>query len=623
MTRVEGPALRQTAVRAEKGESRGESFGAHLSAVANAPDHTAKRAPERPRGDETGPGSTVPGDPRAAERATVSVAVATSEEGYAQAGLQQVALDMPSNRAPRGAVDTPVAPGMASHDPAAGAASRAPAPAVATGRTSGSQGEAGETRPSTGDAAHGASARVTVGAAKDIASAATGAPQNDAAGERGAPTGNTPGATPIQSGRDPGGHPTLPPESAAIARRNSQGGLGSPEAAARAGEQTAPAPGTRDGTAAPGTTDPARTVTRPAEGAAYPSAGARADTSAGAAPPGGASSAASSSPDARMEATVDAAALNDPRAAQHARDLAQGMGMRSDNASLRDVAPVRTARMVSAPVERHALAVTPERPATTIPAAPVTRGETASSDGAPNAALGKSAQPDPLAAAPAPIGGASQAAATPRSKTGPETALSSPATAGTPTGPAPAPIVPPTMSDRAQLLSAEMLVPVARSAPSGMTGGVAPTLPGTFGAIDVQAPGWAARFVQEVRLARAGSARDHELVLQPERLGRVQVRFELNDGSVGVRILTETPEAARLFAEAQPRLAEAFGRAGLDLAQHQAESFAQTSGEQQPRHGERGARGPQGQGAEWAAANEEEPLRTPDAPRRSGIDLIA
>jgi flagellar hook-length control protein FliK len=170
--------------------------------------------------------------------------------------------------------------------------------------------------------------------------------------------------------------------------------------------------------------------------------------------------------------------------------------------------------------------------------------------------------------------------------------------------------------------------PTASVTGGGVTGGGAATLPGAAAAIDTQAPGWASRVVQEVRLAREGGAQEHELVLRPERLGRVQIRLELGDGNVAVRILTETPEAARLFAEAQPRLADAFGRAGLELAQHHSESAPQTGGERQTGqngYARQGTPGPEAEAREpeSAADPESAPAHGPEAPRRGGIDLTA
>jgi flagellar hook-length control protein FliK len=239
---------------------------------------------------------------------------------------------------------------------------------------------------------------------------------------------------------------------------------------------------------------------------------------------------------------------------------------------------------------------------------------------------------DTAAKASAPSGDGRSATAAPARPAGPEIAVS----AGTPVAPRPetgpsgtARLLPDTGAPGAR--PADTAAAPGASQAAGVAGGGAAPLPGATGGIDTEAPGWASRVVQEVRLAREGGAQEHELVLRPERLGRVQIRFELNEGNVTVRILTETPEAARLFAEAQPRLADAFGRAGLDLAQHHSESAPQTGGERQTGQGgqgRQGAPGPEADGrepdAEGAAADPESARQpAPAAPRRGGIDLTA
>ncbi|WP_165910155.1 flagellar hook-length control protein FliK [Rhodovulum bhavnagarense] len=109
-------------------------------------------------------------------------------------------------------------------------------------------------------------------------------------------------------------------------------------------------------------------------------------------------------------------------------------------------------------------------------------------------------------------------------------------------------------------------------------GAVAPTpqstAPQTFPAapptLDTSRPDWPATLVEEIRQRRDGQMRQVDLVLMPDRLGRVEVQIGLSEGTATIRIVTETPEAARLFTDAQHRLSEMMTRAGLDLAGHQA-----------------------------------------------------
>lgn len=71
-------------------------------------------------------------------------------------------------------------------------------------------------------------------------------------------------------------------------------------------------------------------------------------------------------------------------------------------------------------------------------------------------------------------------------------------------------------------------------------------------------------------LRRLGMGEALEIRLDPEALGQVNIRLEMRDGAAHVAIVTQTPEAARLFTDNQQRLAEALARAGLDLGSHSA-----------------------------------------------------
>lgn len=88
-------------------------------------------------------------------------------------------------------------------------------------------------------------------------------------------------------------------------------------------------------------------------------------------------------------------------------------------------------------------------------------------------------------------------------------------------------------------------------------------------------PDWPVQLVQEIGLRQFDDGAELEITLTPERLGTLQVKMEMRDGVANIAIVTETPEAARLFNDNQQRLAEQFSRIGLELGNHSAGTNAQ------------------------------------------------
>lgn len=84
--------------------------------------------------------------------------------------------------------------------------------------------------------------------------------------------------------------------------------------------------------------------------------------------------------------------------------------------------------------------------------------------------------------------------------------------------------------------------------------------------IDTGRAGWENRFTDHLsaRLSETGSS--IEIRLSPDTLGPVTITVEMTDGAAQVQIVTETPEAARLFQQSEHRLADSMSRAGLVLA---------------------------------------------------------
>ncbi|MEM8579201.1 MAG: flagellar hook-length control protein FliK [Pseudomonadota bacterium] len=140
--------------------------------------------------------------------------------------------------------------------------------------------------------------------------------------------------------------------------------------------------------------------------------------------------------------------------------------------------------------------------------------------------------------------------------------------------------------------------------------------------LDTRVPGWTDRMASDIAGARLTGGQDISLSLTPEHLGHLQIRLSVENGAAQIQILAEHPEAARLLADAQPRLADALARFGLDLAQHTTDvmgSGAQSQRDQgQPAY----PTAPDTAEAE-APPTEAPPDVAPALPRFSRIDRIA
>jgi hypothetical protein len=138
--------------------------------------------------------------------------------------------------------------------------------------------------------------------------------------------------------------------------------------------------------------------------------------------------------------------------------------------------------------------------------------------------------------------------------------------------------------------------------------------------------------VQDIRHGASANLDTLTITLTPERLGPLNIRLETQDGVTHVHIMTETPEAARAIAEAQPRLAEAMARAGLEMGNQStttaggsgnASGFGPTGGDANPRGNDHPGTEPGAQGD--ATAFDDTPAQPlpPRASARTSIDLIA
>ncbi|MDX1779702.1 MAG: flagellar hook-length control protein FliK [Thalassovita sp.] len=135
-------------------------------------------------------------------------------------------------------------------------------------------------------------------------------------------------------------------------------------------------------------------------------------------------------------------------------------------------------------------------------------------------------------------------------------------------------------------------------------------------------PDWPANLSTMIRAAQELGQNEIEIALQPERLGKMTIKMDLRDNNVAVNIVTETDAAARMLNDNQHRLADMMQKAGLDLAQHQANSGQNFQG--QTGQGDQMAQNSQGGTAPRQVQPDDDisahPVQT--SPEK-GIDIIA
>lgn len=144
--------------------------------------------------------------------------------------------------------------------------------------------------------------------------------------------------------------------------------------------------------------------------------------------------------------------------------------------------------------------------------------------------------------------------------------------------------------------------------------------------LDLSAQHWPEQMVQDIRQSGLGSTDSLTLTLTPERLGTLHIRLEMQDGLTHVHIVTETPEAARALAEAQPRLAEAMTRAGLEMGNQSTGTSGgngTTGGDTSPRDGGQPAPDADTLPPNHPEANNISQTPAPRHTSLSSIDLIA
>ena len=126
-------------------------------------------------------------------------------------------------------------------------------------------------------------------------------------------------------------------------------------------------------------------------------------------------------------------------------------------------------------------------------------------------------------------------------------------------------------------------------------------------------PGWEQVLADRIAADLADDGQEIELSLSPEKLGPLKIKLELADGQAQVKIITATPEAAKLFTETQHRLSEHLARAGLDLGGQSAES-------RQPRDDRPAPRGMRA--TEFMARAQRGEVEAAAPTRRAGAGLV-
>lgn len=150
----------------------------------------------------------------------------------------------------------------------------------------------------------------------------------------------------------------------------------------------------------------------------------------------------------------------------------------------------------------------------------------------------------------------------------------------------------------------------------------APTANGPL-IVPTTAPTWVNQISNAVTRSFEDGTDEFEVTLTPENLGRVQLKIAVRDGIAMLQVVTETPEAAKLFTETKEQLAQSLKENGLDLGQHTAQSDGQAG---QNNQGSAQAQRGRGVGALGAQALINETFEAQAmAPSRSqsGVDLMA
>jgi flagellar hook-length control protein FliK len=169
--------------------------------------------------------------------------------------------------------------------------------------------------------------------------------------------------------------------------------------------------------------------------------------------------------------------------------------------------------------------------------------------------------------------------------------------------------------------------PAESAAPAPVAAPVTASAPNSTSAQPTQAAGaplpmtdaeWPEMLVEQFDLMDLGDGQEIEITLTPERLGKLRIQMELRDGAATVQIVTENPDAAKLFNDNQARLMELMQKAGFDLAGHQAGTNGREASDGSAQQGEPG-HDPRAQ----AQAQDEDAPKAQTRASDSRIDVVA
>ena len=109
-------------------------------------------------------------------------------------------------------------------------------------------------------------------------------------------------------------------------------------------------------------------------------------------------------------------------------------------------------------------------------------------------------------------------------------------------------------------------------------GGQTSSVSGTPNTLPMRENVWPNQLAETISVHDFGDGQTLDIQLTPEALGKLRITMEMRDGQAMVSVVTDNPEAARLFNDNQARLADVMSKAGLTLASHDANTGGQTGG---------------------------------------------
>lgn len=136
-------------------------------------------------------------------------------------------------------------------------------------------------------------------------------------------------------------------------------------------------------------------------------------------------------------------------------------------------------------------------------------------------------------------------------------------------------------------------------------------------AVDMTADNWEDTIATQIDALFTENGGEIDIALTPDNLGSVRIRLELNDGAAQVTIVTETDQAARLFAQSEQKLSEMLAKSGMNLTGQEAGTERrQDQGTGRNASGQSGQNSPNG-------TDDRADVETRAAPVKGLVNLIA